>query len=83
MKTERQIKKEIKARAMKMASDAYEKEVMFTALQAGDLNYAIMEDLIQAANMTGSVVIKWRDGTTATIKGKDERAELNNGTQLY
>jgi len=83
MKSERQIKREIKARAMQMASDAYEKEVMFQTLQAGDLNYSIIEDLITAANLTGEVVIKFKDGPEVTIKSKKGRDELNNNSEFY
>lgn len=80
---ERKIKKQIFANAMKMAEDAYKKDVMFRTLQASDLHYAIIQDLMKAAQLTGLVTIKLKDGTEIKIENKsDVRGELNHA-QLY
>lgn len=76
-RNEKQIKKDIMKRAIAMATDAYEKDVLFKSLQASDLHYAIIEDMIKAANMTGKVTIKLKDGSEIVIEGKDDREELN------
>lgn len=76
-KSERQIKRDIMKRAEQIATEAYEKEVMFKSLSASDLHYAIISDMIQAANLTGKVVIKMKDGTEIVIEGNKEREELN------
>lgn len=79
---ERKIKKAIIANAMKMADDAYKKDVMFRTLQASDLHYAIIQDLMKAANLTGKVTIELKDGTKIVIENKEARQQLNE-SQLF
>ncbi len=78
---EQAIKKEIMSRAEKLATEMYEKEVMFQTLKASDLNYTIIQDLIKAAKLTGKVTIKLKDGTEIVIEGASERDELNSLAQ--
>ena len=74
---EEQIKQNIIDRAMAMAEETYKKDVMFRSLQASDLHYAIIEDLMKAAKLTGVVVIKLKDGTEIKIESKEDREHLN------
>lgn len=74
---EQKVKKEIMARAMKIAEEAYHKEIMFKTLQASDLHYAILYDLMKASHMTGRVVVKMKDGTEILIESAKERDQLN------
>jgi hypothetical protein len=80
---ERKIKKAIIANALKMADDAYKKDVMFRTLQASDLHYAIIQDLMKAANLTGKVTIELKDGTKIVIENKEAREQLNELNQLF
>jgi hypothetical protein len=80
---EKKIKRQIIANAMKMAEDAYKKDVMFRTLQASDLHYAIIQDLMKAAALTGKVTIKLKDGTEIVIENKEAREQLNEATQLF
>jgi len=68
---EDRIRKEIYAKAMKMAEESYHKEIMFRTLQASDLHYAIIQDLMKAASFTGLVTITLKDGTAIKIESKD------------
>jgi len=76
---EQKLKKQIYERALAMAEDSYKKELMFRSLQASDLHYAIIEDLMKAAKLTGEVIITLKDGATVKIVNKepDYRADLN------
>jgi hypothetical protein len=81
---ERRIKKQIMDRAKAMAEETYRKDVMFRSLQASDLHYAIIEDLMKSAKLVGEVVIKLKDGTEIKIKSDDNRQELNRiDNQLF
>ena len=76
---ERKIKKAIMDKAMAMANETYTKDVMFRTLQSSELHYAIIQDLMKAAQLTGTVTIKMKDGTEIKIESKQEdtRSELN------
>ena|SRR5712691_9986754 len=79
---EAQIKHDIYARARAMADQAYQKDVMFRNLQASDLNYAIIKDLMQSAALVGKVTIKMHDlqgkpTAEIVIESTGQRAELN------
>jgi len=75
---ERKIKKQIKDNALRMAEESYKKDLMFRTLQSSDLHYAIIQDLMKAAQLTGLVTIKLKDGTEIKIENKvDARTELN------
>jgi hypothetical protein len=77
-KTEEQrLKEQIFKRAQEMAQQTFEKEIAFKSLQASDLNYTIIQDLIKAARLTGLVTIKFKDGTEVKIESKDDRTQLN------
>jgi type III secretion system FlhB-like substrate exporter len=79
---EKRIKKQIMDRAKAMAVETYKKDLMFRTLQASDLHYAIIEDLMKSANLVGEVVIKMKDGTEIKIKSDDNaRANLNKMDQ--
>jgi hypothetical protein len=81
---EMKIKARIRKQAMQMAEESYKKDVMFRTLQASDLHYAIIQDLMKAAQLTGLVTITLKDGTTIKIENKeDARAELNRSEQLF
>jgi hypothetical protein len=81
---EKKIKKQIIANALRMAEDSYKKDVMFRTLQASDLHYAIIQDLMKAAQLTGLVTIKIKDGTEIKIENRQEaRSELNRQGELY
>jgi len=81
---DQKIKAEIYRKALAMAEDAYKKEVMFRTLQASDLHYAIIQDLMKAAQLTGLVTITLKDGSVIKIENKeDARAQLNAGDSLY
>jgi hypothetical protein len=83
---ERKLKKQIFDRARAMAEDSYKKEIMFRSLQASDLHYAIIQDLMKAATMTGIVTITLKDGSVIKIENRqDARADLNriDGETLY
>lgn len=79
---EAKIKREIMKRAIKIAEDTYRKEVMFNSLQANDLHYAIIFDLIKTAQYTGSVSITLKDGTKIEIRD-DARGTLNKLDQVF
>jgi hypothetical protein len=80
MSEEKKIKAEIYKKAMAMAEDAYQKEIMFKSLQASDLHYAIIQDLMKAAQLTGLVTITLKDGSVIKIENKGEaRQQLNDG----
>ena len=70
---EQKIKKQIYSRAMAMAEDSFKKEIMFRTLQASDLHYAIIQDLMKAASLTGSVTITLKDGAVIKIESKEEK----------
>jgi len=76
---EAKIKRAIYRKAQAMAHEAYEKDVMFRTLQSTELHYAIIQDLMKAAQLTGTVTIKMKDGTEIKIESKQEdtRSELN------
>jgi hypothetical protein len=81
---EKKIKKQIIANALRMAEESYKKDVMFRTLQANDLHYAIIQDLMKAAQLTGLVTIKLKDGTEIKIENRqDARNELNRQGELY
>lgn len=73
---DRKIRKEIKKRAFAIAEEHYRKEVMFQSLQSSDFHYAILFDLMKAAQLTGKVTVEMKDGTKILIED-DKRAELN------
>lgn len=80
--TEKKLKKQIMDRAIAMAEQAYQKDFMFRDLQARDLNYAIIKDLMHAAKLTGKVTIKLhgKDGSPSAdviIENVEQREELN------
>jgi len=74
---EKKIKRAIYKRAEEMAKQTYEKDVMFRSLQASDLHYAIIEDLMKAAKLTGEVEIKLKDGSVIKIKNDEARSSLS------
>jgi len=51
-------KKRIFDQAYQIAETAYKKEQEYEKLTHSDLNYAIIEDLIKAARLTGTVTIE-------------------------
>lgn len=69
---ERKIKKAIFDRAKAMAKESYQKDVMFRTLQASELHYAIIQDLMVAAKYTGSVVVELKDGTKINFVSKEQ-----------
>jgi hypothetical protein len=75
---EYKIRAEIKRNALKLAEEQYRKDVAFRSLQSTDLHYAIIQDLMQAARLTGRVTIKLADGTEIKIESKDDRDDLND-----
>lgn len=80
MSEEKKIKREIYRKAKAMAEDAYQKEIMFKSLQTSDLHYAIIQDLMKAAQLTGLVTITLKDGSVIKIENKENaREQLNNG----
>lgn len=81
---EKKIKREILKRAMAIAEEHYRKDVMFKSLQASDFHYAILFDLMKAAQLTGKVTVEMKDGTKIVIED-DRRGELNrlDGAQLF
>jgi hypothetical protein len=74
---EARIRAEIRRNALKLAEEQYRKDVAFRSLQSGDLHYAIIQDLMNAAKLTGLVTIKLKDGTEIKIESKPERQQLN------
>lgn len=78
-----QIKKEIMDRAIIIAEEAYKKEVMFKTLTGSDMHYAIIYDLMKAAQLTGKVTLKFKDGTDIVIENTNPRDELNEQSLLY
>ena len=84
---EAKIRKEIERRAYEqakvLASEAYAKDVAFRSLQASDLHYAIIQDLIQAAKLTGRVTVKLKDGSEIIIESKGDREILNGSGGLF
>ena len=66
-----------------MAEQQYHKDVAFRTLQNSDLHYAIIQDLMQAAKLTGLVTIKLKDGTEIKIESKPEREQLNELGGLF
>ena len=81
---DQKIKKQIYDKAMAMAEEAYHKEVMFRTLQASDLHYAIIQDLMKAAQLTGLVTITLKDGSVIKIENKeDARAQLNSSDSVF
>lgn len=79
---ESKIKKEIFKRAMQIAEETYRKDVMFKSLETSDLHYAILYDLIKAAQFTGSVTVTLKDGTRIDIRD-DARTGLNKLDQVF
>ena len=77
------IKQRIRGQALAMANESYKKDVMFRALQSSDLHYAIIQDLMKAAQLTGLVTIKLMDGTEIKIENKENAREQLNVGQLF
>ena len=75
---EKKIKRQIMERAKAMAEETYKKDLMFRTLQASDLHYAIIEDLMKSAKLVGEVTIKLKDGTEIKIKSDDQTRENLN-----
>jgi hypothetical protein len=76
-KIRREIRRKAFAHAKATADEAYAKDVAFRALQASDLHYAIIQDMITAAKLAGSVTIKLRDGAEIRIDSRSDRDQLN------
>jgi hypothetical protein len=68
---EEKIKKAIVDRALEVAEQTYKKDVMFRTLQESDFTYAIMNDLMKAAKLTGKVTVKFINGTEVVIENTE------------
>ena len=68
---EEKIKKAIVDRALEVAEQTYKKDVMFRTLQESDFTYAIMNDLMKAAKLTGKVTVKFVNGTEVVIENTE------------
>jgi len=77
-----QIRRRMRAAAIKQATAAYERDVMFRALQGTDFNYAIMQDLMRGAGMVGKITVKLTGPSgdvrsEIVIEGKSDLTQLN------
>lgn len=86
---EEKIRQGIFQRAHELAEQTYKKDVMFRTLQESEFTYAIMQDLMKTAKLTGRVTITFKTGTEVVIENLDrypdnprEALEKLYGSQL-